>query len=239
LSLGTIVVEEVNFILKADNLIETVGIVVTAICTLLAARAAMKSADTSKKQLQMSLSNADQVNFFGLLDALEKAHGIRFLTRGALYEELKDLDTYVNLYKSESAAVDRTVDDVILFDTRVKTNPKFVGNSGKSPELFEAYFEYAKEISLLFKFDFDISEETDCVVVEPIGIKIPIYSRDPDKVVYVVDAVANEILGYKNPEIHQHGIGVTRKRDSEYFDAFRDKYKNSQGGEYQYVVANK
>lgn len=239
MSLGTIVIEEVNLILKTDDIIETIAIVFTAIFTLLAAIAAMRSANISKTQLLTSLNNADKVDFFGFLNALEKAHHIRFLMRSALYEELKDLDSYINSYKSKSTEVNKALDRIIQFDTLVKSKPNFVGELGKSPDLFEEYFSYAKEISILFNFDFDIQKENDYVVVEPVGIKVPIYSGDPDKVIYVVDAVANEILGYKNSEIHQLGIGVNRKRDNEYFDAFRNRYQNSQGGNYQYVVANK
>ncbi|EJE8695003.1 hypothetical protein [Vibrio vulnificus] len=237
MSLGTIVVEEVNLILKVDDFVETVAIVLTALCTFLAARAAMRSAEISKTQLLASLNNADQVNFFGLLDALEKAHGIRFLTRGALYEELKDLGSYLELYKSKSAAANTAIERVIKFDSEVKSRPGFNGRLGKSPDLFEVYFDYAKEVSLLFQFDFNIPEENDFVVLDPIGIKVPVYDRDPDKVVYIVDAVANEILGYKNSDYHLLGIGVSRRRDVEYFEAFYNEYKDSQSGEYQYVEA--
>lgn len=215
-------------------MVQTVAIVLTALFTLLAAWAAMCSAKTSERQLKESLNRADQMNFFGLLDALEKAHHIRFLSRGVLYEKLKDFNEYIRLYELYAKSTNKSINSVISIDNNIKTQVNFVGNKGCSPKLFEAYLDYAKNISLLFEFDFVPSNTHDYVTVSPIGIVIPIYPLDPDKVVYVVDTIANEILGYKDTETYGKGIGVQRERNFESFEAFKSDCKGQNNSQYKY-----
>lgn len=233
MSLITLVVEEVKFVFDIDGIVQTIAILLTALFTAVAAWGAMRSAKTSERQLATSLNTADQVNFFGLLDALEKAHNIRFLTRGVLYEKLKDINGHVKFYESYTNSANQSIKQTIHHDSTKKLT-NYAGEQGKSPCLFEIYFDYVKDVSLLFEFEFIIPKGSDYTVIGGIGIIIPIAVLDPDKTVYIVNTVANELLGYKDPTFYEKGIGVSRKRDFEYFNAFKYKYREQKYTEYQY-----
>lgn len=240
LLLGTITIEEVKLIFKMDAVVESIAIVLTAIFTFLAAWAAMKAAKTSQKQLETHLSNVEKINFFGLLDALEKAHKVVFLSRVSLYAELKNPESYSKKYRDLSKNTNKCIKEAICHDAEIKAMPNYRGNTGKSPCVFEFYFHHVERISVLFEFDFIIPNGTDFVILGQIGVKIPIYKLDPDKVVYIADTIANEILGYKISSMHEECLGAERMRCFEYFKAFKDEYSVKEvksGKEYQYISA--
>ncbi len=224
-----------KFVFDIDGIVQTIAIVLTALFTLFAALAAMHSARTSARQLQTSLNREDKINFLGLLDALEKTYDIRFLTRGILYEKLKDFNIYIKSYESYVNSTNDTVKRVFSFDTEIKTGKNFKGEEGESPELFKAYLDYVKDVSLLFEFEFVIPDGSEYVIEYSHGIVIPIYSIDPDKIVYVVDTIAHELLGHKDTKIHEQDLGVNRQRSFEYFEVFRSKYKDQKYLLYQYI----
>jgi len=241
LLLGYFTIEEVKIVLQADSAIETVAIILTAFFTLLAANAARKSAMVSQKQLEANLNSFEQERFNRLLDSLEKAHNITFLTRGSLYSKLcNDIEAKLKHYKSLEKETNKRVKKIIDFDNNQRNSSDVFCNNGKDSDLFKVYFEYACEISLLFEFDYIVLSGNDFVKVLSKGSNIPIYNLEPDRIVYVADAIANEILGFNIIDIHLKGYGVGRKGDFDYFEAFKIENaveKLDSEKRYQYIEA--
>lgn len=240
LTLATLIIEQFEVIVKFDNITQTIAIVATAVFTAMAAWAAKVSAEASKQQLEQQVRNVDHDNFFGVLAGLEKAHQIAFLSRGGLYENLRNSEELVIKYRKITDEANHYLEQLVAGDIFRETSPNIVNGTKRSPEYYEQLVDYARELCHDFMFDFVITSDTDFIKTHT-GFKLPIDHHDPDKFIFTINTVINEILGYKDSSILQDGVSITRNRESGYFDAFKAKYTDisvDQTSAYQYIRAD-
>ncbi|MBY8232377.1 hypothetical protein KW535_13645 [Vibrio fluvialis] len=191
-----IVFDEVNLIFKMDDILMTLGTLATAICTWLAAKGAMKSAKLSKEHLEKQTEQFDLESFYKLLDSLERAHGIVFIQRNKLSEDIKDVSCMHTCYSRFVECVKVQLDAVKKRDVAMNLKNIPPENRGGDRYLYSTYVDFAREIGNLFHFNFIIDPNEDYVVTVS-GAKIPLQKYDSTNFVFVSAVVAAEILSTK------------------------------------------
>ena len=229
-----ILIDKINLTFIINDLLVMLATLATALFTAVAAYAAMKSARISKEHLIKQTVQFELESFYKLLDSLEKVHKIVFIQRNKLNQDIRDIKELYDNYERLVKNVERSSQAIESFDTSAeldKTEP--TGYKGDK-SLYCSYIDFAREVSLIFHFDFLIKNNDDYVITSS-KIKIPFKEYDPTNFLFISSLIANEILSVKmEPEeiIETPQLYISDK----HFECFKKYYiaSNNQSN-YRYI----
>jgi hypothetical protein len=169
--------------------------------------------------------------FYDLLGSIEKAHNIKFTKRYKLSVVMKnnELDTCYTRYLTSLNTRITSIEE--------RKNQMNLNSIPLSYEhsLFEAYVDYAFDVTNLFYFDFAI-ESYDSILLKVAGTKFPLESHDPVNFALTISIIASELLSFKN-KVDYTGAEFTRICDEKkHLASFKTKYEiDDENHVYQYI----